>query len=160
MSTLASWWFNKSTVSGGGIAILSNILFLAVKELLGKRVDQHTTVLTVTAATEIDVATKTADIGKDLYVAIATGRIQRVVSNSTIAYTIRLYVNGVVKDEVIISSNGSFNFSLSASSEKVDASQIIKITIQKNSTLTTDNYTADLILWQENDGISPMDDFR
>ncbi len=145
---------------------LSDIEYLSIKEFDGKRVDVTTTAsLTLSAtSTETDLVTQTANTGKDMYLGEASFEIWDGGSASVVP-TIRLYINGVVKETSILQLNvASTNAyesrtirTFSTKGLKVATGQIIKITVQNDGTASKITHSnGKLVLWEEDTGASPQ----
>ena len=156
---LFSWIFFPSIIPGGA-ATLSDIMFLAKKEFDGKLKTDEGTI----SATG-DIASITASSGKDLYLAKAKVSIRLESGGTAGGAIVELKVNGVIKatwaGELLISSgeaahhNSVYEFVVSGL--KVTATQIIKI---EAVTVDADiEVNGELICFEEDTGVNPLDDF-
>lgn len=140
---------------------LSDIEFLAIKEFEGKRVDAYNEVVKTTA-TEADLVTATAGTGKDMYLASAKASMTMGATGFQTLPTFRLYINGSVVEKFQVRDldssvhpETSEKYTFLTKGVKVDAGQIIKITVEQDTTNST-TYHGKLILWEESDGESPQ----
>ena len=140
-----------------GVGIMGDSAFLAKKEFDGKRVDVNATYNNTGNSNENDIATETANTGKDMYIheARVNAELNSVTSKST---TFRLYLNGVEVDkfqDLIIQDQQKFFQFHGIKGRKVLAGQIIKITAQNNNATNGVQGYAELILYEEDTGVDP-----
>ena len=140
----------------GGVATLSDIMFLAKKAHDTKLKENHG-IRTTTG----DLCTLTAGSGKDLWFGRAKVNINNS-SSTTITVTIQLKVNGLVKDQFkatlagAVSDEGDYKDQYEfIFAGKVAATQIIKIEVAAISTGSPD-ISGDLICWEEDTGTTPI----
>lgn len=134
---------------------LSDIEFLAIKEFGSKRVDVDDQ-STVATTTETDLATQTANTGRDMYLGGASvSTINNAAGTMTVEH--RLYINGTAVQEntQLVATNAKMSTVFLTKGLKVAATQIIKITV-KNSASNSSNCESELILWEEATGESPQ----
>ena len=137
-----------SFLKEGGKKRLSDIEYLAIKEFGGKLVQNDGT-----KTTTGDLATLTASVGKDMYLAKAKVNINASgVSNASV--TIQLKVNAVVieeyQTEVLADTGDKYEFT--SVGFKVAATQIIKLEVTAVSGM---NVEGQLICFEETTGESP-----
>ena len=152
---------------------LSDIEFLAIKEYGtdgtdSKRVDVDNTVSISNSTTETDIATQTANTGKDMYLGGVTLHVRSTSSTGAQNnLTVRVRINGVAVEtyevddlSTIAVNEGTLqgNIPLISKGDKVATGQIIKVTAQHSSADANNNaaYTAKLILWEETTGETPQ----
>ena len=136
---------------------LSDIEYLSIKDHDGKRVDADATV-TITNTTELDVVTKTASSGKDMWLGGASISWSRTVTAGTPRVVFQLYINGAVDEradfvDTALGKHGEYKFLIKGI--KVAATQIIKITVDQTSSVST-LVDGKLILFEETTGESPQ----
>ena len=141
---------------------LSDIEFLSIKEFEGKRVDDVNNGLDlVETATETDLVTQTATALHEMYLASATFIVSVTAASSPFDVTVRLYANNIVIETFVQTSIGlgqEFTYRFRSRGNKVEADDIIKITVQ-NSVGAVNRATTSygkIELWQEETGISPQ----
>lgn len=151
-----------SLVSGVKGRKLSDLEFLSIKEFNDKRVDVDGEVADL-GTSETDVATQTANTGKDMYLGKAVITLQQSSTTVTNLVKVRLFANAVEieKRTVEVQSNsGSKNsegfYEFISKGVKVETGQIIKITAEPTSATGTLVANATLTLWEEDTGVSPQ----
>ena len=138
---------------GGRRARLSDIEFLAKKEFDGKlRQNDGTRASSVTG----DLATLTANTGKDMY--LAKAKISAIMENSTSAdLDVELKVNGVIKAtwsaRLDVTDAPITNYEFAVTGLKVAATQIIKIEVITINTGMEVN--GELVCFEEDTGVDP-----
>lgn len=162
------WISFLQTLGVGGIAtFLSDHLVLEVLDFLGKRVDieQEETVVTNTT-TETTIASHTANTGKDAYY-VQMGKI--VFANTganTVNFTLRLYINNILQETRVSQSITAGTTSSSSApfaliDRKFTTGQEFKITAEHGSASAREiTYTTNVILYEEDTGVNPLDDFQ
>ena len=135
---------------------LSDIEYLSIKEFDGKRVDVDDQQILATG-TETDLATQTANAGKDMYLGVASINLE--INGLATTYLIQLYADGTVVDAFRIQmpstdADRHIFYTFPTKGIKVAATQIIKITTDASASNST-NYTTKLVLWEEATGDSP-----
>lgn len=134
---------------------LSDIEYLSIKEFGGKRVDVDAQ-QSVATTTETDLSTQTANASKDMYLGNASGSFKKGTATTT-TIELRLYANAVLIEELelYVGVNGFGTYEFKTKGIKVDATQIIKITVkQDNANAIIHN--SKLVLWEEDTGDSPQ----
>ena len=149
-------WLSNKLIMEDDSDSLSDIQFLAVKEFEGKLRQADGTV-TATG----DVASLTANTGKDMYLASAKCNVKDDQSVNGASCTVVLKVNAVIVDTyhfltpAVSSSTGyaalatNYDFPVGF---KVDAGQIIKIEVTAESSCSIN---AEIQCFEETDGVSP-----
>jgi len=132
---------------------MSDIQFLAIKEFDGKlRTDKGVIAFSITG----DVATLTANTGKDMYLARAVINLESNSSAGDIA--IDLLINGVVIETYnpefnSVNSNGMSWYEFKNIGHKVLAGQIIKLEVTTNNQVEVNGF---IECWEEDTGESPQ----
>ena len=154
-------WISFLTIlpSAGGAEqhlLMSDILFLAVKEHAGKIRENEGT-----RTTTGDLATLTATSGKDMYLAKAKINVEATgLSNGTIS--VELKVKGVIKDTYDAdlnhgtnpdSGNSADNYEFNMTALKVAATQIIKLEVISISEVAVNG---SILCFEETTGESPF----
>ena len=151
------WIHGCFSVEGhGGVVTLSDILFMAVKEFGGKKVQADGT-----QTTTGDLCSLTTGAGKDLY--LAKAKINGYTNNTTsnVPFQVVLKVNDNIFETFDgnlagdSSSEGDFNFDyeFGSLSNKITAGQIIKLEVISIGTNITVNGKFEG--WQEDPGTYP-----
>lgn len=138
-----------SILQGAGVIKhvgMSDILFLSVKEHAGKLRKNEGQVTAVA-----DIATLTANTGKDMYL----GRAKISGHASGVGEKIvELSVNGTVVETFIVNSTGTFQYQFQGTGYKVAAGQIIKIAWASGA--SAGKIEGFIECFEEDTGVSPF----
>lgn len=153
-----------SAILADGVSTLSDILILAVKDFLAKRVDVNNSLTLDANSTETTIVTQTAGTGKDMYLGSGSFKSSCEEADAVFNCTFRLKVNGTTIETYVerrLVPGDEWDYEFKTKGSKVTTGQVIEITIQ-NSNGAVNRQTrseAKLVLWEEDTNVNPNNDF-